>query len=169
MICDAGPLIALAKLNRLELLAKVYDEVRVPSAVYREVVTQGLEHGAADARIMQLFWEQREWPITDVPEELLSSLQPSSILDAGEMEVLALASASPDALLLIDDELARREARRLGVDVKGTLGVLVTALRQEALTFQELEILIQQIVARPDIWIGARLCEGVLKGLEEQF
>lgn len=157
---------ALAKLNRLELLAKLYDKARIPEAVYREVVTQGLARGAADARTVQLFCQRHDWPIIEVPEELLAGFQPSSVLDAGETEVLALAAGDPGALVLIDDELARQEARRLGLEIKGTLGVLVSAFRQQVLTFEDVELLIQQIAARPDIWIGARLCEGVLKGLE---
>ncbi len=167
VISNAGPLIALAKLNRLDLLAKVFEQVEVPRAVYREVVTQGLAHGAPDARIVQLFWEKHEWPIIDVPEKLVSEFQPSIILDAGETEILALAEKDPSAVVLIDDGLARREARRLTVEVKGTLGVLVRAFRRQYLTLEETELLVQQIAARADIWIGARLCEGVLEGLEK--
>ncbi len=37
VLCDAGPLIALAKLNRLDLLAELYEEVQTPRAVYDEV------------------------------------------------------------------------------------------------------------------------------------
>ncbi len=166
VISNAGPLMALAKLNRLDLLARLYDRIEMPTAVYREVVTQGLARGAPDARIVQLFWERHEWPITEVPAKLVSDLQQQVVLDAGETEVLALASDDTSALFLIDDDLARQEARRLGIQVKGTLGVLVQAFRRQLLTFDETELLVQLIAARPDIWIGARLCEGVLKGLE---
>ncbi len=167
IISNAGPLMALAKLNRLDLLAKVYDQVETPSAVYREVVTQGLARGAPDASIVQLFWERNEWPVTTVSEELLVDFQTSAVLDAGETEVLVLATGDPSALVLIDDDLARREARRLSIEVKGTLGVLVQAYRQKHLSLEETELLLLQIAARPDIWIGARLCEGVLNGLDE--
>ena len=78
---------ALAMLNRLDLLAKLYGEVRIPEAVYREVVTQGLAQGAADARTVQLFCQRHDWPIMQVSEKLLAGLRPSSVLDAGEMEV----------------------------------------------------------------------------------
>ncbi len=166
VIANAGPLMALAKLNRLDLLARLYHQVEIPAAVYREVVTQGVARGAPDARIVQLFWEQHGWPITEVPRKLLSAFQPRVVLDAGETEVLALAEEDPEALFLIDDDLARQEARRRAVEVKGTLGVLVQAFRRQILTLDETELLIQQIAARPDIWIGARLCEGVLENLE---
>jgi len=35
------------------------------------------------------------------------------------------------------------------------------------LSFHQVELLIQEIAARPDIWIGARLCEQVLQALRE--
>lgn len=167
IISNAGPLMALAKLNRLDLLANLYAEVEAPAAVYREVVTQGLARGAPDARIVQLYWERRGWPIIEVPERLLADFHSSVVLDAGEIEVLALASDDTNAMVLIDDDLARREARRLEVEAKGTLGVLVQAFRRKLVSFEETELLIQQIAARPDIWISTRLCEGVLNGLEK--
>ena len=42
VLCDAGPLITLGKLNRLEVLAELNGEVRIPRPVYDEVVTSGL-------------------------------------------------------------------------------------------------------------------------------
>ena len=59
-------------------------------------------------------------------------------------------------------EAARAEARRLGLRIRGTLGTLVLAYRQKLLTFDRFEILLQEIAARPDIWISASLCEQVL-------
>lgn len=42
VLSDAGPLIALGKLNRLDLLACLFPEVEIPQAVYDEVVVEGL-------------------------------------------------------------------------------------------------------------------------------
>ena len=41
VLCDAGPLMTLGKLNRLDILASLFGEVQIPRAVYDEVVTQG--------------------------------------------------------------------------------------------------------------------------------
>jgi len=49
VLCNSGPLMALGKLNRLDLLANLYREVQIPRAVYDEAVTQGLVRGAPDA------------------------------------------------------------------------------------------------------------------------
>ena len=50
VVTNAGPLIALGKLNRLDLLAGLFGEVYVPQAVYEEVIREGLARGAPDAR-----------------------------------------------------------------------------------------------------------------------
>jgi predicted nucleic acid-binding protein len=165
-LCDSGPLIALGKLNRLDLLAELYGEVRIPRAVYDEVVTQGLARGASEALTIRLFWQHQKWPVIDVSADTSSSYVPAVVLGAGETVVLALAQALSDPLVLLDDEVARTEARRLGLRVRGTLGVLVHAHRQSLLSFAEVELLIQEIAARPDIWIGERLCEPVLASLK---
>jgi predicted nucleic acid-binding protein len=127
VLCNAGPLIALGKLNRLELLAELYGQIQIPRAVYDEAVTQGLAHGMSDARTIRLFWQAKGWPVIEVIAAALAAYKPPVILDPGETEVLALAQTLPDALVLLDDETARGEARRLKLRVRGTLGVLAQA------------------------------------------
>ncbi len=80
VLCDAGPLINLGKLNRLEVLAELYGEVRIPRSVYDEVVTSGLAKGASDAMTVRLFLQRRKWPIVNVIsgklcEQVLSELR----------------------------------------------------------------------------------------------
>src|SRR5690606_17487924 len=106
-----------------------------------------------------------QWPIIDVPEALMSAYQPPVVLDPGETELLALAQSLADPLVLLDDETARAEARRLNLRLCGTLGILVRACRKELLSFDQTELLVREIAARPDIWIAARLCEQVLASL----
>lgn len=165
VVTNAGPLITLGKLNRLDLLVGLFDEVPVPRAVYDEVVLAGLARGAPDARAVQLFWQQQQWPIVDVPQSVLVAYVPQAILDPGETEALALAQTLPNALVLLDDEVARAEARRLELGVRGTLGILVQSYRQALLSLAQVELLIREISVRPDIWISDKLCEQVLATL----
>lgn len=85
VLCDAGPLKTLGKLNRLDLLASLFSEVQIPRAVYDEVVTQGLARGAADASALRLFWQHQQWPIVDVPETMLSCYVSPMAPDPGEL------------------------------------------------------------------------------------
>ena len=55
VFCNAGPLIALGKLNRLDLLAEVYPQTQIPEAVFDEAVMQGLQRNESDAHIVQRF------------------------------------------------------------------------------------------------------------------
>lgn len=164
VLCDAGPLMAL---GRLDLLASLHGQVHIPRAVYDEVVTQGLTRGEIDAFAVRLFWQRQGWPIVDVSEAVLSGYIPAVILGPGETEVLAWARTLDDPLILVDDEAARAEARRLKLRVRGTLGTLARAYRRDLLSLDQVELLIDQIAARPDIWIGSELCAQVLASLRE--
>jgi predicted nucleic acid-binding protein len=155
----------LGKLNRLELLSELYGKVRIPHAVYDEVVTCGLAKGASDALTVRLFWQRQKWPVVDVPPSVLSAYTPSVILGPGEKAVLALAQTMRYPLLLLDDEVARSEARLLKLRVRGTLGILAQAYREQMLTLAQTELLIREISVRRDIWISAKLCEQILASL----
>ena len=165
IFCNAGPLMALGKLNRPDLLADLYPVVQIPDIVYTEVVINGLERGEPDAAVVRTFWRQQQWPVVSVPDAVLKAYQPLVALGIGEQAVLALAQATPGSLALLDDALARREARRLQVQSYGTLGILVRARQAGLLTRPQLARLIQDIAARPDIWISAALCRKVLATL----
>jgi len=78
VLCNAGPLIALGKLNRLELLAELYGLVRIPRAVYDEAVTQGLALGMSDTHTIRLFWRAQGWPVIDVAADTLNG-QPATL------------------------------------------------------------------------------------------
>jgi predicted nucleic acid-binding protein len=105
VLCNASPLIALGKLNRLDLLAGLFGEVQISRGVYDEVVTQGLVRGAPDALTVRLFWQRRQWPIVDVPQPVLSAYVPPVVLDVGETEVLALAQSLANPLVLASLQL----------------------------------------------------------------
>ena len=107
VLCDAGPLITLGKLNRLEVLAELYGEVRIPSPVYDEVVTSGLAKGASDVMTVRLFIQRRKWPVVNVSQATLASYTPSVILDAGERAVLALARTMRYPLLKFQTPVAQ--------------------------------------------------------------
>jgi predicted nucleic acid-binding protein len=40
VLSNAGPLMALGKLNRLDLLTELYEQVQIPRAVYTETVSR---------------------------------------------------------------------------------------------------------------------------------
>ena len=122
-VVNSTPLIALSLIGQLELLNTLFDEILIPASVYEEVVLHG--RGRPGAReIAQADWlTVRNLETTSpVPPELLG-------LDQGELDVILLAQEIKADWVLIDEKLARRIARAMGLQVKGTLGVLVIAYR----------------------------------------
>ena len=78
--------------------------------------------------------------LDDLPFEIIS-------LDLGEKEAIYLGTKEPDSLVLLDDLKAREEAKRLGLTVKGTLGVLIQAYRENLISFSEVNAFLETIVA----------------------
>lgn len=59
VVADASPLIALARIRRLELLRTMFGTLLLPEAVRREIVEAGLDKAGA-AAVLQADWiEQR--------------------------------------------------------------------------------------------------------------
>lgn len=160
VIANAGPWMALAKLNLLHLLKQLYGQVQIPRSVYEEVVVEGIRRGFEDAHTLQRFLLQENWGPTEVgamPDDLAATP-----LDRGERESIALALAQ-HGLLLMDEERGRNVARRLGVEVQGTLGILIHAYRAGLISADQLRFYFGQIEERTDIWISPALCRRLLR------
>jgi len=165
-VTNAGPLIVLAKLNRLPLLTELYSNVSVPLAVHDEVVRTGLRRGHEDAWVVEAFLKQVDWrpvPLGHVPAEIAESH-----LDSGEKAAIALA-LERGCLVLMDEEHGRSVARAQAVPVCGSLGVLVQSFRRRLISETELRLDFAEIRRRHDIWISPTLCDRVLaRALQEQ-
>lgn len=119
VVCDAGPLIALGRLDQLALLNRLFKHVQVPDAVIKECLARP---GNADAQRIQ----------SALKNGWLHACSASDVdlpgLDLGERAAISRA-LTINATLLADDQAARQQARALGLAVMGTLGVLVLGKR----------------------------------------
>jgi predicted nucleic acid-binding protein len=119
VVTDAGPLVALARVDALDLLRELFGRVLIPEAVKTECCAKpGTDADRITAAIAQ------KWLMV-TPVALVNA--PAAQLGRGERQALALAQARPSALFLVDDRLARREAARLGLPFIGTVRVLWVA------------------------------------------
>jgi predicted nucleic acid-binding protein len=119
IVCNAGPLISLARIGRLDLLPALFGEIIVPPAVHREVTNDESLPGAknlANADWLKIGEVQDRSSV----ERLLASL------DSGEAEVLVLARELA-ATAAIDEKRGRHLAAELGVPQTGTVGILLMA------------------------------------------
>lgn len=127
LVADSGPLIALARLDLLDLPARYFESVLVTSTVWAEVTRKpDVDEAprllaAAEAKLIRVAAD---------PETIPATLARTTI-DAGERGAIAL-GLELEATLLIDDRRARRVAIELGRPVIGTLALLFRA-REEGL------------------------------------
>lgn len=120
VIVNTTPIIALALIGKLKLLQQLYGEVVIPPAVWAEINAGG--PGSVGVGELQAATYIRTVSLSDPRRaDLLSDL------DRGEAEVLALAQEMDADLVIIDERLARRHAKRLGLALTGVLGVLLKA------------------------------------------
>ncbi|MGA2250747.1 DUF3368 domain-containing protein [Terracidiphilus sp.] len=80
-------------------------------------------------------------------------------LDAGEIEAITLAEILQADVLIIDDMSARREAKRRGLSIIGTLGVLREA-SQQGLVYLHSAV---ARLRRTNFYASAELLEKLLK------
>ena len=122
-ICNASPLIFLARGRHLPLLAHFYSSVLLPIPVADELAARGPEDETVRT-LQQTTWLQTA-PAEHVPDSVASwGLGP------GESAVVALALVTPGCEALIDDLAGRRCAASLGVPVRGTLGIVLLAKKR---------------------------------------
>ena len=123
VVCNAGPLIALACVAQLPLLRALYPRVLVPEPVIEEIVRSGAGRAGA-IEIGSASWL----------EVVSSPAEPDTLLAAelgiGESAVIRVAARLRAPLVLIDERRARRIATQVyGLKVRGSAGVLVEAKR----------------------------------------
>jgi hypothetical protein len=124
VVADAGPLIILSAIGRIDLLGDLYGSVLVPEAVFAEVTGAGL-HRPGSAELAAASWAVRTQ--VEPPPDLLLGRD----LGGGESEAITLAFRRDARLLLLDDRRARQVAElAYGLRVKGAPGILVEAKKR---------------------------------------
>lgn len=116
VVADTGPVIALAKIGQLVILQQLFSEVTLPDAVWRESQVKDSEDARVTAQAVDDGWIK----VVSVSRNKRFPLA----LHDGEVEALELACQQDNVLLILDDQLARREAARLGLSFIGTVRVL---------------------------------------------
>jgi len=124
VVANAGPLIALARVGRFDLLQSLYGQLYIPPAVRDEVLTSGFGRPGAE-EVGMASWIH----IVDVRDVTAVQLLRER-LDAGESEAIVLAIQLDASLLLIDEARGRRVAEARGLNKTGTIGTLIAAKKR---------------------------------------
>lgn len=158
MVADSGPIIAFARIGRLDLLRQVVGELAIPEAVYEELTGQGHERPGA-AEVARGEWIQRRI----VGDHAMVAHLPH-VLHAGEREAIVLAQEL-HAQLLIDEQRGRNMATARGITVLGSLRILIEA-KQRGLIDRAQPLLDAMLAA--GYWIDEDLLPPFFQEIGEQ-
>jgi predicted nucleic acid-binding protein len=110
IISDTSCFIVLSKIDELDLLRRLYGTVTTTpeiSAEFENVLPDWIKINSAEDKYRQRLLELN--------------------LGKGESSAIALALEQENAVLILDDNIARKIAMRLGISLTGTLGIIINA------------------------------------------
>ena len=151
-VSDAGPLIHLAEIDSLELLA-TFDTLLVPETVYKEVEAGGVPNGLADL----------SYELVEADESRAGGEE----LDAGERAATAVAKERR-VVLLTDDLAAREAASDAGVQVHGSIGVIALGYGRGLLDRAEAASRMRALQRETSLFVTESVVERGIQMLDEQ-
>ena len=126
VVSDTTPLISLLKISRLDLLEKLFGEVLIPSAVFNELTTDERFQLEANQIRQEKFIVVKE--VNNL--ESVSILKRATGLDQGESEAIVLTDELNAELLLMDEAKGRNVSSQMGLQIMGTIGILMAAYEE---------------------------------------
>jgi len=149
LIADSSALIALAVVDKLDILEALFGEVYVPRAVYAEVSHQS----KGESEKLALYCKDK---VLDIGSEVNLNIT----LGSGESEAIILYKEKCADFLLCDDKKAKKFAMSFGVNVIGSLGILLKAKEKKLIS--EIHPLIEKLKSS-QIYIDDKTFALVLK------
>ena len=150
VVCDTGPLIHLSEAGAIHLLSTVGDII-IPPLV------------ADEYKANSQGWKPPQW-VKIVTLESKSIQQAnnwiqSNQIDAGEAQAISLAMQIEAHWLLTDDARARQFAESLGVEVHGSIGVLLWNAATGNIDDASLTLKYLDDLSNSTLWISDRVLE----------
>lgn len=143
IVSNASPIIFLSKLNAANLLVECFESVLIPEAVRFELGNLTV-HGGIQTQKISPFGQQ-------------FVAGAFGRLHQGELEAMVLAMETQADYALLDDLLARRKAQRLGLQVMGTVGVILLAYRQHRVADKVVLDWLDELVHRHGLYLSTEM------------
>ena len=156
-VTDTSPLLYLYRIGKVDILPQVFEEVLTVPAVVSELA-EGQAKGYEVPKPEEYNWLRVVSP-QKMPSEWLAS-----DLGKGELETMALALEHQEKVVILDDVLARRIAQAAGLEVWGTLRVLLEAKRQGLLSSMSSAV---DELKDSGMWISDDIRQRILKLADE--
>jgi predicted nucleic acid-binding protein len=148
VVADASCLIVLTKIDSLDLLRRLYRDIRTTPEVadeYRETLPD---------------WIEIDQPTLD------SNILLDSKLGSGERSAILLALQRTPSIIILDDFRARIAAIEKGLDVIGTLGVLLEAKRTGLIPSVQASL---QAILRTNFRVSEEIIQRFLRDADENY
>lgn len=160
IISNTTPLIHLGKVGKLTLLKDCFGKITVPVEVLREIRAVP---GSAESILAEQA-ASAGWLISEQVERH-PKLEHFQGLDPGELKAITLALHTK-LPLLIDDNVAKAVARLFGVEVHGTLYVLLRAYKSKLLSKPD-TIAVVKAMMRNEFYLSSEVYALFLELLEQ--
>lgn len=158
VVSNSSPIIALASIEHINILNKLYDSVTIPNAVFQEITKENLP-GCKE--VNSLDWFKK----ATVKDNLkVSSLEME--LDRGEAEAVILALELEAGLLLIDERKGKLVADKFSIKNIGVLGVLIEAKYKNVIP--AVKPLLDDLISKAGFWLDKNTYDLVLNKAEEK-
>ncbi|MEA3351330.1 MAG: DUF3368 domain-containing protein [Chloroflexota bacterium] len=143
IVLNASPLILLCNSKLSFVLPKLFSEIVVPEAVWQEIVN-GSHLDQAAQMLPELDWLKKAH-IQTVPDVVRWDL------GLGETDVLSFAVKHSGYTPVLDDMLAKKCARSLGIQTMGTGAILILAKEHRLIESVEQSL---RKLQRAGLWIS---------------
>jgi predicted nucleic acid-binding protein len=164
VIADAGPLIALARIESLYLLQRLFGRVTITTTVRDEILPSNAVF--ADGNLMATTLAEGWIDVVEVPSSAYTTTNPG--VDAGEASSIKLAhncrELGDHVLIVMDDRAGRLEAKSCGLAVLGS-AALIGLAKSEGFT-PAARPLLERLVAS-GYFIGPSIVAAVLAEVGE--
>jgi predicted nucleic acid-binding protein len=160
-VFDSSPIIFLTKLGIIEAALDLFDRIDIPSLVYSEIRRKP----DASAEAVEVLIKGKRVSVSKAENERFVNAF-GRRLGKGEAEAIALSIETGADLVILDDHAARVEAMRLGLSVKGTLGI-VRRLMENGAFDSDLEELFTNLKAM-GFRIRAELFWEIFSGIDQK-
>ena len=161
VVSDATPIISFLKINRLDILNKLFGEVLLPEAVYEELTSNStFQEEAEQVRACEFFKK-----VSVGNSETVDMLMRVTGLDLGESEAIVYSDENKSDLLIVDEVRARHVATSMRLRITGTIGIL-TAANENGLLNKDEAIERVKILRMSNRHISETLLNSVIENLK---
>ena len=153
VVSNTSPILNLAIINHLTLLRDQFNTIAIPPSVLEELrLGEELPGEVPIAAAIDGGWIKVE----EVRDHTLVQVLKRD-LDQGEAEAIALAVEMKVEWTLLDERDGRQIAKSLGLQVSGTIGILLKAKRNGQLA--SMQVVLDELQQKAGFYIGDKLLE----------